>query len=85
MPFQKHLPRGDAPLPEILNELRPFFDDPQMADWAMYAFERAVGQAPPEEGELARQFLQARMVELKVSSNADPKRIEWFEHWLKRH
>ena len=85
MPIQKNLPRRKAPLPEILNELRPFFDDPQMADWAMYAFESAVSQATMEERGLARQFLQARIAKLKASPDADPKRIEWFEHWLKRH
>ena len=85
IPIQKNLPRGNAPLSEILNELRPFFDDPKMVNWAMYAFERAMGQAAPEEAEQARQFLQARIVELKASPDPDPKRIEWFEHWLKRH
>ena len=85
LPIQKNLPRGTAPLPKILNELRPFFDDPQMVNWAMDAFERAVGQATPEERELARQFLHARIAELKASPDADPKRVDWFERWLKRH
>jgi hypothetical protein len=85
MPIQRHLPRDSAPLHEILSELRPIFDDPKMVNWAMNVFERAMGQATPEEAEQARQFLQARIIDLKASPDPDPKRIEWFENWLKRH
>jgi hypothetical protein len=85
MPIQKHLSRGNASIQDILKELRPLFDNPETVNMAMDAFERAMGEAAPEEAEQARQFLQARIIELKASPDPDPKRIEWFERWLKRH
>lgn len=85
LPIDKFLPRGNAPIEDVLDGLRPFFGDPKTAQWAMYAFWNATSGGEPEEVEQARHFLQARIAELKASPDADPKRIEWFEGWLKRH
>jgi hypothetical protein len=85
LPIRQSLPSGNAPAQEVLDGLRPFFDDPEMASWAMNAFDDAMREAGPDEITLARQFMQARIFDLKASLEPDAPRIQRFEGWLKRH
>lgn len=83
-PMQEFLPSGNARASVILEELRPFFEDRDMSNWAMYAFERVARRSDDADRALCRDFIMARAAELKASLDADPAQLRWFEGWASR-
>jgi len=85
VPFEKLLPRGKASVPEILDAIRPFFDNPKTAGTAMDIFQNLARSGDgSSNAELLRQYIQARAEELKASPNPDSDRVHWLEDWAKR-
>lgn len=83
-PIQKIQPRGSASVGDVLTGLKPLFDNPETAKFAMYSFQDLVSARTPQDAEQLRTFLQARIDDLKASPNPDPERIHWFESWIGR-
>jgi hypothetical protein len=81
--IEGRLPRGTVAVPDLLDALRPHFNEPTTLPLAMTAFQDIARDSSLGERESLRKFLEARLSEVRLIPSVDAVQVHRLEDWLK--